>query len=204
MGICQEDTTDSDIRVAFHAKYLRRAKSRPGTLVVDELGLAHAKSRVDVAVIGDCVHGYEIKSDRDTLDRLPLQLETYRRSLQKVTIVAAQKHISRVLASVPEWCGVIAVSTGPRGGMCFAVLRNARKNPEAEGVMLAHLLWRTEVVQVLTQLGIGDRQLQRPRKELYSMLCERMPLKELGALIGPVMAQREAWRDRPRHASCGG
>ena len=63
-------TTDANIRSALHAKRLRRARSQPDTLVIDELGLAHAKSRIDVAVINGCIHGYEIKSAKDTLDRL--------------------------------------------------------------------------------------------------------------------------------------
>jgi hypothetical protein len=71
----KRETTDFDIRLALHAKRLRRLKTHPNTLVIDELGLAHAKSRIDVAVINGCIHGYEIKSDKDTLDRLSKQID---------------------------------------------------------------------------------------------------------------------------------
>src|SRR5689334_19722218 len=101
-------TTDADIRSALHAKRLRRAKSDPDTLVIDELGLAHAQSRIDVAVINGCIHGYEIKSAKDNLDRFATQIDIYRLTLQKLTFVAATKHIASVMSQSPEWCGVIA------------------------------------------------------------------------------------------------
>ena len=77
----RDTTKDLDIRSALHAKRLRRLKAKPDTLVIDELGLAHASSRIDVAVINGCIHGYEIKSAKDTLDRLtPRSTFTGRRS----------------------------------------------------------------------------------------------------------------------------
>ena len=67
-------TNDVEIRLALHSK-LKPYRTAPNTIVVDELGLSHAKARIDVAVINGCVHGYEIKSSLDTLNRLPAQLE---------------------------------------------------------------------------------------------------------------------------------
>ncbi|WP_420973164.1 sce7726 family protein [Brucella ciceri] len=197
-------TTDTDIRSALHAKRLRRAKSQPDTLVIDELGLAHARSRIDVAVINGCIHGYEIKSAKDNLERFATQMDIYRQTLQKLTLVAAPKHIAGILAHAPEWCGVIAAEEGPRGGINFQVLRNAAANPEIDPVMMAHLLWRDEVIQLLDQAGYAPKDLRRPRKQLYEMLCEAMSLREITASIRAFMAQRQTWRDRPARALCDG
>jgi hypothetical protein len=194
------ETTDSDIRSALHAKRLRRAKSDPDTLVIDELGLAHAKCRIDVAVINGCIHGYEIKSAKDTLDRFVNQIDTYRQTLQKLTIVAAPKHVAGIMSHAPEWCGVIEAELGPRGGISFQVLRNATANPEIDPVMMAHLLWRNEVIDLLGQAGYAPKDLRRPRKQLYEMLCEVMTLREITASIRAFMVQRQTWRDRPAHA----
>lgn len=189
-------TTDADIRTALHAKRLRRMKAQPDTIVIDELGLAHAKSRVDVAVINGCIHGYEIKSAKDTLDRLATQIDIYRQTLQKLTIVAAPKHIAGIMDQAPEWCGVIAAEQGPRGGVSFHVLRNAYANPDIDPVMMAHLLWRDEVVELLSLAGYAPRELRQPRKQLYKMLCEAMSLREITASIRAFMVQRPTWRDR--------
>jgi hypothetical protein len=193
-------TTDAEIRAALHAKRLRRIKVQPDTLVIDELGLAHAKSRVDVAVINGCIHGYEIKSAKDTLDRLVPQIDIYRQTLQKLTIVAAPKHVAGIMGQAPEWCGVIAAEQGARGGINFHVLRNAYANPDVDPVMMAHLLWRDEVIDLLSQAGYARKELRRPRKQLYEMLCEAMTLREITASIRAFMVQRSTWRDRPTHA----
>jgi hypothetical protein len=61
------------------------------------LGLAHAKSRFDVAVINGRIQGYEIESAKNTLDRLATQIDIYRQTLQKLTIVAASKHVAGIV-----------------------------------------------------------------------------------------------------------
>ena len=193
-------TTDADIRSALHRKRLRHLKAHPDTLVIDELGLAHAKSRIDVAVINGCIHGYEIKSAKDTLDRLGAQIDIYRQTLQKLTIVAAPRHVGSVLASAPNWCGVIEAEQGPRGGIHFGIVRNAHVNPDIDPVMMAHLLWRTEVMDLLSQIGYAPKDLRRPRKQLYKMLCEALTLREITVSIRITMAQRQRWRDHPAHA----
>jgi len=192
--------TDSDIRVALHAKHLRRVKNNPGTMVVDELGLAHARTRIDIAVINSCIHGYEIKSAKDSLDRLANQIELYRQTLQKLTIVASSKHVSGILVHAPEWCGIIEALQGPKGGIGFKVVRTTYANPDINPVMMAHLLWRTEVIELLARLGYTPKELRRPRKQLYLMLCETLTLREITAAIRTSMAQRQAWRGRPTRA----
>ncbi len=199
-AVAKIETTDFDIRRALHAKHLRRVKTHPDTLVIDELGLAHAKCRIDVAVINGCIHGYEIKSAKDTLERLNSQTDIYQRTLQKLTIVAAPKHLARIMARAPEWCGLIAAEQGPRGGISFSMMRNAVANPDVDPVMMAHLLWRDEVIDLLSQIGYAPKELRRPRKHLYQMLCSAMTLREITASIRTFMAQRQAWRDRPVHA----
>ena len=194
------DTTEADIRLALYTKRLRKVRARQDALVVDELGLAHAKSRIDVAVIAGCIHGYEIKSAKDKLDRLATQIDVYRQTLQKLTIVAAPKHVAGIMKSAPGWCGVIAAERGPRGGIDFHVIRNAVANPEIDPVMMAHLLWRNEVIELLGQAGYTPKELRRPRMQLYEMLCDAMTLREIAASINSFMRLRQAWRDRPAHA----
>lgn len=196
-------TTDATIRSALHAKRLQRLKSQSDTLIIDELGLAHARSRIDVAVINGCIHGYEIKSAKDNLDRLTAQMAVYRRTLQKLSLVVAPKHLPGTLSHAPEWCGVIAAEQGPKGGISFHALRRAEPNPDIDPVMMAHLLWRDEVVDLLDRSGYAAKDLRRPRRQLYEMLCEAMTLREIAASIRTFMKQRRTWRDRPAHASYG-
>lgn len=191
---------DPDIRAALYRQRLGRQKTNPNTLVINELGLAHAKSRIDIAVINGYIHGYEIKSAKDSLERLGSQIDTYRQTLQKLTIVAASKHLDRVIALAPEWCGIIEAEQGPRCGIRLNITRTARANPDIDPVMMAHLLWRTEVMDMLLQIGYRPNELRRPRKQLYGMLCEALTLREITTVIRTFMMQRQTWRDHPVHA----
>jgi hypothetical protein len=193
-------TTDHDIRNALHAKRLGHLKSSGDVLVVDELGLAHAKSRIDVAVINGCVHGYEIKSAQDTLARLPSQLGTYRETLERLTVVCASKHVKGVIRLTPEWCGIIEARQGARGAIHFHSVRRTLKNPELQPCMLAHLLWHSEAVSLLSHFKLPPRELRRPRKHLYTMIAELMTPKEITASIRHFMGLRPTWRGQQEFA----
>jgi len=96
-------TSDTEIRAALHRKKFRALSTRSDTLIIDELGLAHAKVRIDIAVINGSIHGFEIKSAADTLARLPKQLATYEECLEMLTIVCADKHVPEVRKLAPSW-----------------------------------------------------------------------------------------------------
>ena len=193
-------TTDIDIRAALHAKKLQHYRASPDAIVVDELGLAHAKVRVDIAVINGCVHGYEIKSSLDTLDRLPAQLDVYKQSLGKLTIVCAPKHTDRVQKLAPDWCGILEAEKGTRGAVAFASVRRGRYNPEINAEHLAHLLWRPEAMALLAQHGASPRLLRQSRKLLYRHLAELMTINQLTEAIRNFMQARRVWRDLPTRA----
>jgi hypothetical protein len=193
-------SSDSEIRAALHRKKFKTLHARKDTLIVDELGLVHAKARIDIAVINGCVHGFEIKSAADSLARLPGQLRLYSECLERLTIVCADKHVGEVRKIAPAWCGILIVTVGPRGGVKFAMLQKARQNPNVNAYKLAHLLWRPEAIDLLTKLNAPPHVLRRPRKQLYKSLAALLTVKQITTYIKESMAGREAWRDLPVHA----
>ena len=188
---------ESAIRRALHGKCLRHHRRHSDTIVVDELGLAHARCRIDIAVINCSIHGYEIKSDLDTLMRLPQQLEFYAMTLQKLTLVVGARHLEAVATMLPSWAGLVEVKTGPRGGITFDHIRPARANPDIDPFMFVHLLWRGEAEEALQALGASLGSRRATRKELYADLVEALSTAELTALIKRAMRQRQGWRALP-------
>ena len=166
--------------------------------MIDELGLAHAQSRIDLAVFNGYLHGYEIKSVGDTLDRLPRQLAVYTSTLQKLTLVIATRHLDAAEAVAPHWCGLTEIVEGPRGGMTFASRRRARVNPDLDPFMLAHLLWHPEAQDLLRARGASKADVNAPRKRLYRLLADEVPVRELARAIKAAMASRTGWRDHLR------
>jgi hypothetical protein len=189
-------STERVIRTALRTRHLKRHHGRQDVLIIDELGLAHAQSRIDLAVFNGHLHGYEIKSAADTLDRLPRQLAIYRSALQKLTLVVASRHLEAAEAIVPDWCGLTEIIDGPRGGMIFTSRRRAHVNPDLDPFMLAHLLWHPEAQDLLRARGASKAEVNVPRKRLYRMLADEIPVRELAPAVKAAMATRTGWRDR--------
>lgn len=96
---------DQDVRTAVHHKLLKDIHSDPDCLVIDEFSISLGASRADIAVINGVMHGYELKSESDSLERLPLQIKHYSSVMDKVTLVVAEKHLFGALELIPDWWG---------------------------------------------------------------------------------------------------
>ena len=108
---------DADLRQALHRRLARQHRDTPhGTRILDEFGIC-GQVRVDVAVVNGALTGYELKSARDTLKRLPRQADYYSRVLDYAHIVVADTHAAHALQMVPSWwgCTIATTDAGPRG-----------------------------------------------------------------------------------------
>ncbi len=188
---------DREVRCALHQKLLSYHHRDPDTLVVDELGLRHGASRVDIAVVNGYLHGFEIKSDADTLQRLPRQASDYNAVLDRVTLVIGERHVARTIDQAPDWWGIHVATKGQRGAIHFQRIRRPRLNREVDPSAVAQLLWRTEVSSVLASRGAPDQLLRKPRKVLYCYLAEIVGLDELRGIVREQLKSRENWR-RPK------
>ena len=188
-------STDQDIRMALREKVLKRYKGDSSTLVIEELGLDHGANRLDIAVVNSSIHGYEIKSAKDTLLRLPDQLEAYSAALEKLTVVAAPCHIEQLSESLPQWSGLISAEFGPRGGILLRNLREAQHNPLIDRFRTAHLLWKNEAKSLLSRTGYDPIPSRCTRKELYALIAERVTLSQLREFIKESFSHRTNWRD---------
>ncbi len=186
---------DREVRRALHQKVLMDHHGDSNTLVLDELGLRHGTCRVDIAVVNSFFHGYEIKSDADTLYRLPNQVSVYSLVFDRVTLVVGKTHIEKVNTAIPGWWGIKVVTVGPRGSINFETYRPVRMNPNIDPVALAELLWRSEAVRILQERGIPAGILRKPRAGLYQCLAETLSLEELRRVIRHYLKVRERWRD---------
>ncbi|WP_197480754.1 sce7726 family protein [Rhodococcus sp. EPR-157] len=63
---------------------------------------------MDVAVVNGALSGFELKSARDTLRRLPKQIEIYSRVLDHAVLVVADNHLDSAMSLVPDWWGVVS------------------------------------------------------------------------------------------------
>lgn len=151
---------EREIRAALRGWIAARAQDEPlmtagnnDLLIVDELAIKHGEYRVDLCAIGDDLHGFEIKSDQDTLSRLPAQAKHFSLVFQRMTLVIGPALLAPALTIVPKWWGLVLVTQDADGTARFAELRTPGENPKPNQRWLVRLLWRDELVEVLRTWG---------------------------------------------------
>ncbi|KEO59411.1 sce7726 family protein [Thalassospira permensis] len=185
---------DIDVRQALERQVLREHNADPDTLVVHELGVLGGASRVDIAVVNGTLHGIEIKSERDTLDRLAGQSEAYSLVFDKVTIVCGAKHLSKVENFVPEWWGIKVATAGPRGGIELSQQRFPKLNRSLDPEALASLLWKDEALSILEKYGAAKGVRSKNKAAIYRRLSESLSLDVLRDCVRDCLKAREGWR----------
>lgn len=184
---------DIDIRkVLLKSLHNKHSKSR-NTLVIEELGLCQGDSRVDIAVINGSIHGYEIKSERDTLDRLPSQQDYYNRVLDCVTVVASPCHLSKVEKLVPTWWG-LSEAEYKNKKLLIRKIRPATQNTDVDPTAIVQLLWREEALDALKKRDLHRGIVSRPREVLWNRLVECLPIDELRFEVRERIKARQYWR----------
>lgn len=181
---------DGDVRRALYARLEAEHRDEPDTLFVDELSLCGAV-RVDVTVVNGSISGYELKSARDTLRRLPAQVETYSLVMDFATLVVATNHHEQARAMLPEWWGLIIASGSET--VELAVERRPLPNPNVDQDALVRLLWRDEALAALDARGLSAGVRSKPKQVLWNRLVESVPLDELRRLVRESMKSREGW-----------
>jgi hypothetical protein len=187
---------DSDIRTALRDRLAADHRDEPDTRFVDELGLC-GTVRIDVAVVNGTFSGYELKSDRDTLRRLPHQVEVYSRVLDRATLVVGERHAhADTLALLPSWWGVIVARQGT-DDVTLEDARPAAWNENVDPEALSQLLWREEALEELACRGLDIGVRTRPRRAIAERLAGQVPVEELRTAVRHRLKSREGWRQPP-------
>ncbi len=196
-------TSDKSIRAALKLDFENTYRDDPDAVVIEELGLTHGAARVDMAVVNGVIHGYELKSDRDTLHRLPEQVKIYNSVLDLITLVVGKIHLHDAIKLVPDWWGIILAKPSPNGAdVSLITLRDAEENPKKEKVAIASLLWRDEALQLLEEIGQAKGVRSKPRKFLYERLASVLADDSLRAKVRKCLLTRVGWRSAlPRMSS---
>lgn len=187
-------TRDIDIRSSLHYQLKREHINEPDTLILDELVICQGDSRIDVAVINGAINGYEIKSESDTLERLPKQTELYNKVFDTVTLLTASRYIEEVVDIIPSWWGIVKADMDCEGRVELFTIRHPEKNQEIDSLAVAQLLWREEALEILKEKGLQKGLLSKPRKILWQALAEKLPLTELQDAVRLKLKSRQNWR----------
>jgi hypothetical protein len=179
--------TEAVVRESLRQEVLATVPRRAEA--VYEFWVPRSNERADVVIIGTAMLGYEIKTDRDTLRRLPRQVEAYSRLFDRCTVILADRHLEAALAIVPEWWGVATI-LADRVPLSFRVVRSASPNRGVDPETLVRLLWRDEARSVLSALG-ADLDPRASRAAMWQLLLNLLDLDGLREAVRKALLERD-------------
>lgn len=187
-------TRDMDVRRQLHEVLSRDYSNDKSTVVVDEFVLCQGEARADVAIINGAIHGYEIKSDSDTLERLPKQIDVYNRVFDTVTIVTGQTHLDKVDKLVPPWWGISVAKPTDYHSVYIESYRKPQLNSNVDLFSIAQFLWKDELIDLLTKHGMQKGMKKYPRFKLWSFVVEHLPPEDIKDYVRLCLKTKRDWK----------
>ena len=155
--------------------------------VIQELEVARGRARADVVRLsGGDSHAYEIKSDLDTLRRLPRQIRHYNEVFSTVTLVVGVDHVVEALYLIPDWWGVI-VAELDNTELRLSPIREVRQNSHTDYEAISDLLRKHELMKVLsarnTSAGCHSMSKQRLVQEARQEISKESMVEQLARTL---------------------
>lgn len=184
-------------------QHLRLDHSNSGnTVIVEEFALHRGTARLDVAALNGSFLGFEIKSQQDSLNRLPRQVEFFSRVVDEMTLVCAPRHLSPAAELIPSWWGVIAATESD--GRCeLEVTRPSGANPDLDVESCLLMLWRPELQAVARRKGFRGV-ARSTRSELAHDLARELSHGEARDVVRELVKHRVGRRFPQSRSSHGG
>lgn len=182
---------DADVRELLMGELHLHYKNDPNTRIINELGINNGRSRVDIAVVNGIIHGYEIKSDLDTLDRLPRQMSYYNKLFERMTIVSSRKYYEQIRELVPIWWGIKIISADRTR---LIEKRKGRKKGYQDIDTLLSLLWKKELEELIDVLKYPKKMKKLKKHQLLEMFSLEADVKVIQQHVYNSLKTRENWR----------
>ncbi|MDH7804603.1 sce7726 family protein [Rhizobium sp. AN70] len=84
-------STDASIRTPLLAWLRQQHPDHLAAKMLEEFKMPRPSARIDVALVNGEMAGFEIKSDRDTLNRLTVQIPAFSKFFDRVSLVTTPR-----------------------------------------------------------------------------------------------------------------
>lgn len=181
-----------EIRLAVRRELLREHGPGGDTRYKYEFGIGLGQTRVDVAAINGRLSGYEIKSDRDSLNRLEHQVPLYNKVLDVAVLVTEKRFADKAADVVPPWWGIWKCVPAGRWPVIEQV-RSRGMNPHLDPFSIAQLLWRDEAYAILVNLELAAGLRSATRWRLWETLATELTITVLADAVRSQLRARRGW-----------
>ena len=180
---------DSDVRRAVKVWLGAEYAHDPDSYIVEEMGVWSGTVRIDVAIINGSLSGYELKSDRDTLERLPHQRDIYGHVFDYLHLVVGKRHAEDAEKLLPDWWG-IQIAIADSRDVKLLPHRRPSLNPSPDPYLIAELLSKEEAISVLSAFGIDRGWKSKKIRLIHERLANEIPLPDLKDQVRSILKKR--------------
>ena len=156
--------------------------------IIEELRVHNGNAIADVVSIHNYAHCYEIKSDKDSIERAVKQSYYYDLAFRKVTLVTTSRHLDKAINKLPPYWGIIVAKT-VNNRIVLSYFRSAAPSPNFDKRLALLTLWKSELTDVA--LPISDTNLVKlSRAKLSTLIADKFNAKQLALHIGTQLVLR--------------
>lgn len=185
---------DTDVRQALVATVAHRVGTQPHVLVPEVEVRWSVPARMDALLVADRISGFEIKSDADSLTRLPRQIEAYGAVVERAVLVVGDRHLAAGTATVPHWWTIWGARWRD-GQVVIREVRRGRLNPDLNPLAVTSFMSRADLSEALRARGF-TRLSTYSADELRQLLASNISLRETVRLARTAMLGNALWRHR--------
>ena len=161
---------DKEIRFSLIQRL--KKSSKPPRAILEELRVHNGNAIADVVAAYKYLHCYEIKSDRDSIERVKKQAIYYDLVFRKTTLVTTEKHAARAAKFTPEHWGIV-VARCKDGKVIFSSKRKAEMSPHFNKELALLTLWRPELAALAEPISSSNLN-KLSRKNLAELLANNL------------------------------
>ncbi len=178
LSVDMANLRDPQIRGPLHLWLQRKFSRHCETEILHELKMPRLSGPVDVAVINGRLCGFEIKSDFDSLSRLPRQVRAFSAIFDEVCVVTTKRHSAAARKIIPKWWK-LAIQSARRGKVSFRTVQKGFNNPSVKPDALLHMLTRKELLSIISGRNINVNARKLRRFEIISFLLGSLQLEDV-------------------------
>lgn len=161
---------DKEIRFALIER-LKRASNSPKA-ILEELRVHNGNAIADVVAVYKDLHCYEIKSDKDSIERVEKQAKYYDLVFRKTTLVTTDKHAARAAKYTPDHWGIVVARIN-EGNVSFLPKRKAELSPDFNKQLALLTLWKSELTTLAEPISSSNL-TKLSRKTLAELLANKL------------------------------
>lgn len=177
---------DKDIRKVIYDSF---CDNREETRILEEFPMGD--SRADMLMVTKTkLIGFEIKSDRDSFERLARQVRDYEKFFDTNYLVVGTYHVEEALRTVPAHWGIYEVYENADGSYVLECVRGASMALKDNTEEKLYLLWRNELMRIVRDYRLAKGNLQRKDK-MISKIVRGLTVPVIQSEICAALLTRE-------------